>query len=130
MKKILIIDDDQDISYIVEMVLSVSYDTMIVSNASRIISVYQQFLPDLMIIDNFIAQRTAIDVVKELKLSSGGETAPYILFSAASNIAQLASDIEASAFLPKPFHLSDLSLVVDRVLREHAERRGASQLSK
>ena len=77
-----------------------TYDIMIVSNASKIISVYNQFLPDLLIIDNFIAQRTAADVVAELKLAGGGRMVPYILFSAASNIEQLARDMDAAAFLP------------------------------
>ena len=118
MKKILIIEDDKDIGFILEMVLSVTYDLMIVRNASGIVALYNQFMPDLIIIDNYVGQKKAAEVVAELRIGGVGHIAPYILFSAAGNIEQLASEIHASAYLPKPFQLSELSFLVEKVLSE------------
>lgn len=115
MKKIVCIEDDPDFADVIELALSDLYDTKIVMNTKDVMETLHDFLPDLILIDNYIGLVQAAEVVKEIKSSSLLEHIPFILCSGHVDIKNIALEISASAYLEKPFALADLYAIIDQV---------------
>ncbi len=116
MKKILVVEDDYDIGEIVEMALSSKYDILIKQDSIQLLDVIKQFMPDVILIDNFIGHKEAKEIIKEINFDSKNLGIPIILFSGHPSIATIAIEIGAIDYLPKPFNLDDLDNCVARVL--------------
>ncbi|WP_160166680.1 response regulator [Arcticibacter svalbardensis] len=116
MKKILVIEDDYDIGFTVEMALADEYVVMVLNEAFHIISSLHDFLPDLILIDNSIGPREAPEIINEIRSFDAYQNIPFVLFSAHPNIEKIADDILANAYLAKPFDLDDLYSCIEGVL--------------
>jgi CheY-like chemotaxis protein len=115
MKKIVCIEDDPDFADVIELALGDLYDIKIVTNTKEVMDTLHSFLPDLILIDNYIGLVQAAEVVKEIKSSSPLENIPFILCSGHVDIKNIALEISASAYLEKPFGLADLYAIIDQV---------------
>lgn len=120
MKKILVIEDDQDIADIVEMALADRYVVQTETDNNHILRSFREFKPDLILVDNQIGQRNATEVVSEIKAMDDYYNIPFVLFSGHEDIRRIADEIEAHAYLPKPFALVDLYNCIDVVLSKCA----------
>lgn len=120
MKKILVIEDDQDIADIVEMALADKYIVQTQTDNNLILDSFREFKPDLILVDNQIGQRYATEIVSEIKRTNDYNNVPFVLFSGHEDIRRIASEIEANAYLPKPFALVDLYKCIDVVLSKCA----------
>ncbi len=116
MKKILVIEDDQDIAEIVEMALEDRYLVKVEMENSHVLEAFDNFMPDVIMVDNQLGQRRAKDIVSEIKNITAYKTIPFVLFSGHQDIERLAQEIDASAYLSKPFALADLYSCLDDVL--------------
>jgi len=116
MKKILVIEDDFDIGEIVEMMLGAKYRVLLKRDSAKLVEVILQFEPDIIIMDNYVGEKYAKDMIAEINFSDHKIVAPVILFSAHSDIETIAKKIGASGFIPKPFELNDVHQCVNRVL--------------
>ena len=116
MKKILVLEDDQDIGEIVEIALSDKYKTMVKRNDENLLGQLDQFQPDLLLIDNSLGHVKAADVMESIKSDDKFKRLPFILFSAHHDLKNLASELGAAAYLPKPFGLDELHQCIDEVL--------------
>lgn len=120
MKKILVIEDDQDIADIVEMALSDQYIVQKQTDNNLVLQSFREFKPDLILVDNQIGQRNATEIVNEIKGTDDYNNVPFVLFSGHEDIRRIAGEIEANAYLPKPFALVDLYKCIDVVLSKCA----------
>jgi DNA-binding response OmpR family regulator len=119
-KKILVIEDDQDIADIVEMALNEMYDVRTQTDNSQILGSFIDFKPDLILVDNQIGQRNATEIMTEIKGADDYNNIPFVLFSGHEDIKRIATEMDANAYLPKPFALVDLYSCIDLVLSECA----------
>jgi len=116
MKKILCIEDDPDIADVIELALGDQYTLMVITDAKEVMNTISVFIPDLILIDNYIGFVQAADVMKDIKTLPGFEDTPFILCSGHADIKNIALKMSASAYLEKPFELSDLYNTIDQVL--------------
>jgi DNA-binding response OmpR family regulator len=116
MKKILCIEDDPDLAEVIEMALEHKYLVMIANDASNLTAKLSLFLPDLILLDNYIGHLQAADVLKEIRRSDSFKEIPFILCSAHANIKKVALELSANAYLGKPFELSELYGTIEQVL--------------
>ena len=116
MKKILVIEDDQDIADIVEMALTEKYIVRTQTENAYILDAFENFTPDLIMIDNQLGQKNAPEILKEIKSVDAYKNIPFVLFSGHHDIKNLANEIDADAYLAKPFSLVDLYSCVDLTL--------------
>jgi DNA-binding NtrC family response regulator len=116
MKKIMLIEDDEDIADLVDIILSSKYKVKIHKNGFGIIKVLQQYLPDVILIDNSVGQKTAADIISEIKSSCILPIPPYILFSAHPNIEAITKQIGAVGYLAKPFEIEQLYTCIEKAL--------------
>ena len=104
----MLIEDDDDIADIVEIILSSKYKVYTHRKCIGIIEALQQHLPDVLLIDNQMGQKTAAIIIEEIKSSGNLSMPPYILFSASPDIESIAKQIGAVSYLAKPFEFQQL----------------------
>lgn len=115
MKKIFIIEDDEDISDILERALGKKYNLSIINDTDNLMEKMGDFLPDLIITDNFVGQKVAAEIIKEIRGEHRFSGIPVILFSGHPGIEKLSQEIKASAYLSKPFTLQELIFCIEKV---------------
>ena len=118
MKTILIIEDDLDMAIILKIALAEKYLLKIVHELKSIKHALENFKPDILIIDNSIGQNNGPEVLKAIQLLEERNNIPFILFSAHPDIQNIAIQINANAYLSKPFNLADLYACVDKVFAD------------
>jgi len=106
--KILILDDDTDILFFCSYVFeSMGFDVVSSNHCNEIISQVEAAKPDIILIDNWIPDIGGVKATQIIKASEYSST-PVILFSANSNLPQLAEEAGADDYLKKPFDLEEL----------------------
>jgi DNA-binding response OmpR family regulator len=118
MDKILIIEDDPDIMDIIKMALADKYIVKGRTDNEDLPTLMADFLPDLIIIDYFIGQKKATEILKEIKSVDRSKHLPFILLSGHYDIERLAREMGAASWLSKPFVLSKLYSCIDEVMSE------------
>ncbi|AMR33492.1 hypothetical protein A0256_19730 [Mucilaginibacter sp. PAMC 26640] len=116
MKKILILEDDYDTGEIVEIALNGMYEILLKRDCLNLQEVLSAFLPDMILMDNFIQFGNAKGIVDGLRANGYKIDIPIVLFSAHSDVAELAAEIGAVDYLAKPFELEDLYSCLNRIL--------------
>src|SRR6187549_2849837 len=82
MKKILIIEDDTDITEILFLILGSVYEILIVNNCDGLLKKVIDFSPDLIICDNTIGQYKADEIISGIRSISIYKETPTLLLSA------------------------------------------------
>lgn len=118
MKKIFIIEDDEDITQIINLALAGKYIVKARTDSQDLPEILENFQPDLVMLDYYIGQKKANEIVDEIRNGSAGKNPPFILFTGHQDIQRLASEMGASAWLAKPFNLSDLYSAIEKVLNK------------
>lgn len=107
--KILILDDDSDILFFCRYVLEdMNFEVVASNHCNDIISQVEAAQPDLILIDNWIPDIGGVKATQQLKASEQFKHIPVILFSANSNLVELAKEAGADDYLKKPFDLEEL----------------------
>ncbi len=113
-KKILIIENDQDIRSIVEFILSEEgFKTRSIPEPQTLAEVLQ-FKPDLLLVDEFINSKPGHRLCLRIKNEPHLAHLPVIVLSTANDIEFIATECKANDYIRKPF---DVEEMVDKVLR-------------
>jgi DNA-binding response OmpR family regulator len=111
----LVIEDDPDIANIMDIALSDKYHVEIKTDGNQVIDRVVDFSPDLIMLDNYVGQKQAHEIIEEIKKEIEYKSIPFVLFSGHDDIRRIARDINATAFLPKPFALNELYSCIDGI---------------
>jgi two-component system phosphate regulon response regulator PhoB len=113
-KRVLIIENDQDIRHIVEYILQEQgFETLSVpepENLSELID----FQSDLILLDEFINSQPGHRLCRKIKNIPSLAVTPVIILSTANDIELIVKECEANDHIRKPFDVAEL---VDKVLR-------------
>lgn len=113
-KKILIIENDQDIRQIVVFILEEQgFETFSIpepENLSEIIP----FTPDVILLDEFINSRPGHRLCHQIKQVDILKQIPVIILSTANDIELIVSECGANDYIRKPFDVEDM---IEKVLR-------------
>jgi DNA-binding NtrC family response regulator len=116
LKRVFILDDDEDIIEVLSHILGKQYTLCCKTNADDIYQSIVNFKPDIILMDNFIGQRNASDIIHHLRNSEQPLSTPVILFSAAHNIEEVASSIGAASYLAKPASIGVIRETIKNML--------------
>lgn len=107
--KILILDDDSDILFFCTYVFeNMGFKVTSSTHCNDIIAQVELADPDMVLIDNWIPDIGGVKATQQLKASEDLKDIPVILFSANSNLSELAEEAGADDYLRKPFDLDEL----------------------
>ncbi|WP_372974098.1 response regulator [Muriicola sp.] len=125
--KILAIDDQQLILLSIQKKLTESgFDVCISETGDKGIVLYEQFKPDLVIVDINMPGMSGLDVVKHIRLNKGDDT-PILILSGNTDEQVIVDgfDLGINDYMKKPVSLNEMAARVDRILgiRNLPERR-------
>jgi two-component system phosphate regulon response regulator PhoB len=113
-KKVLIIENDQDIRSIVVYILEEQGFETLSSPETEDLSAIIRFAPDVILLDEFINNRPGHRLCREIKRVPALATIPVIILSTSHHIELIAQECEANDYISKPF---DVDHMVDKVLQ-------------
>jgi len=105
-KKILIVDDEEDILNILKFRLEANnYEVLVASDGQEGLNKARSEKPDLMILDLMLPKIDGYKVCRMLKFDKDYKTMPIIMFTAKDqkNDQELGMEMGADAYIPKPF---------------------------
>lgn len=116
-KCVLICDDDADILDICRLILEAEGIKVVTcSTPESLHRNLEQYMPQLIFIDNGLVGITGRELISNLKDSEAYKEIPVLLFSANSEIEQMAKNASADGWLAKPFDITDLKTTVKSYL--------------
>ena len=105
MKRILIVDDEQDLLYIIKLLLTFKgFDVITHDSGYGVPGIVKKTKPDLILLDIRLPGKSGTEICKELKEISNLPS--IILFSAHAREMEVLADCKADGFISKPFDLN------------------------
>lgn len=117
-KRILVIDDDEDILEVLRIIFQEDGYEVIISNTAEAAEHIHHLKPNLVVLDIRLSgsDKTGADICREFKLKYPEANIPIILVSAEENIHILASYCGADGYLSKPFDINRLMQRVEELI--------------
>lgn len=116
-KKILIVDDDENIAELISLYLvKECFDTEIAENGEVAVEKFKTYKPDLVLLDIMLPGIDGYDVCREIRKTS---STPIIMLSAKGEVFDkvLGLKIGADDYMVKPFDSNELVARVQAILR-------------
>ena len=119
MGKILIVDDDENISEVINMYLMNSYyETRVTHNGKEACALFNEFKPELVLLDMMLPGMDGIEVLKWIRKNS---EIPVIMLTAKGDTFDkvLALELGADDYIVKPFDPKELLARVKAAMRRY-----------
>lgn len=116
-KRILIIDDDEDLSFIImDMLENYGYEVTLASDSEQAFTLLGQQTYHLILLDINLPDMTGFEICKELRRVS---TVPVIFASARTSESDRITglDIGGDDYLPKPYSMKELLSRINALMR-------------
>lgn len=113
-KKVLIIEDDQDILDIMAYILSDEGYDVVTGNDGSLLKDVQAMQPSIILMDNQLRDSLGKNHCMSLKTNPETNHFPVVLISANVNLENMAADNLADAYLKKPFDIKELVDIVEK----------------
>ena len=118
-QKIVIVDDDANIAELISLYLTKEcYDTRMVQDGEEALAMYEQYQPNLILLDLMLPGIDGYQVCREIRAKSN---LPIIMLSAKGEIFDkvLGLELGADDYIMKPFDSKELVARVKAVLRRY-----------
>ena len=118
-KVILIVEDDPTVGESLRQLLKKrGYGILLASNGKEALHLFRQEVVDLVITDLVMPKMDGLALLKEIKARD-----PRVIFLMITGYPTIETTVEAMKagaydYLPKPFHLEDVSLRVERAMEK------------
>ncbi|AMR30169.1 hypothetical protein A0256_01415 [Mucilaginibacter sp. PAMC 26640] len=113
-KKVLIIENDQEIRLIVEFILTEQgFETLSIPEPEDLSEIIP-FAPHVILLDEFINSRPGHRLCRKIKQTPLLSSVPVIILSTANDIELIVAECQANDHIRKPFDIEDM---VEKVLR-------------
>ncbi|MDR0352695.1 MAG: response regulator transcription factor [Opitutaceae bacterium] len=122
-KKILIVDDEADVTDLVAYNLRAKGCTVeTLNDPTSSIGVARSFLPDLVILDVMMPDLSGVQICKMLRADPRLKTVPIIFLTAKAEEHDRVQGLEIGAddYICKPFSIKELTLRIQSILRRAA----------
>jgi two-component system response regulator VicR len=117
-KKVLVIDDDEDILEILNIIFQENGYEIVLSNTGEAAGHIRLIQPDLVLLDVRIvgSAKSGPEICKEIKSQQETRHLPVMLVSGETDLAIIAEECGADAYVAKPFDIFDLLAQVKELL--------------
>ena len=119
-KKILVVEDDQSIRFLLNHILGEKYEIESTENGIDALSLMQNgSVPDLIISDLTMPKMNGVDFIKNIRMSTFFKEIPLIVLSATDNSKEKINCLKTGAddYVVKPFNPEELEARVENILR-------------
>ncbi len=130
MKKILIVDDEEDILNFLELVLrEKGYEVVTAGSGHDALTRAQLERPDLVLLDIMMPQMDGWEVLKLLRIDDETASIPVAMLSARTEARDRVQGLQEGAidYICKPFSLQELLTKIEAIFAQLEERGAASR---
>ena len=127
-QKVLIVEDDSNIAELLHLYLEKEgFETKVAKDGGKGVEYFRSFQPNLVLLDIMLPDGSGLRILEELRRQR--KPAGVIIISARDSLDDKVEGLELGAddYLPKPFHLAELSARIRSVVRRH-QRDGQQSL--
>ena len=129
-KKILVVDDEQDMAMALKVRLKANgFNVVFASDSIQAFTIANKENPDLIILDIMIPGGGGFVVAERLKQSAATHHIPIIFLTGIQGGQERAYKLGASGYLMKPYQPEELMETIDNAL-EISRRRSAQTLGE
>lgn len=124
-KKILVIDDEPDVTDLLDYKLSNEGFSVRTSNhPTQIVGELIDFLPDLIILDIMMPELDGLQVCRMIRSNASLEKIPVIFLTAKGEMEDRVEGLEAGAddYLSKPFNTRELVLRINSIFKRISDQ--------
>jgi DNA-binding response OmpR family regulator len=124
-KKILVVDDEEDILHFLELVLrEKGYDVVTAANGHDALTTAQIEKPDLVLLDIMMPQMDGWEVLKLLRVDDETEHIPVAMLSARTEAKDRVQGLQEGAidYICKPFSLQELLVKIETIFGQVGDR--------
>lgn len=120
-KKIMIVDDEEDIRVSVGQVLEVSgFKVIKAQNGHECLEKLERTIPDLLILDIMMPNMSGWDVAARIKENPKWSDIPIVFLTAKGDEMSIGmGGLASEDYIVKPFDIMDLKKRVEKVLGEN-----------
>ena len=127
-KKILIVDDEQDLLDVIQLILNLNgYETLTAEGGAECLATLAQQTVDLVILDIMMPKVDGWEVLRQLKSHGKAETIPVMLLTAKAQPIDKMLGLNVfgvKEYVTKPFSINDFLEKVATILGEVSEEHG------
>ncbi|HVQ00897.1 MAG TPA: response regulator [Candidatus Thermoplasmatota archaeon] len=118
-KKILVVDDNEDIRTSVSQILEVhGYEVIGAENGIECLKHLERTIPDLVILDIMMPGMSGWDVAARIKAHEKWRVVPIVFFTAKGDEMSMGlGGLASENYIVKPFEVEELLECVDRILQ-------------
>ncbi len=119
MTKIMIVDDDNLVTQLLEKLLAIDgYNTIAVNDSSKAVEIATSAKPDLFLLDLMMPQPDGFKLCRMLRQTSDFALTPIIIITALddSDSRAVAFGAGANDYITKPFHPDELAERITELL--------------
>ncbi len=130
MKKILIVDDEEDILNFLELVLrEKGYEVVTAGSGHDALTRAQLEKPDLVLLDIMMPQMDGWEVLKLLRIDEETAAIPVAMLSARTEARDRVQGLQEGAidYICKPFSLQELLAKIEAIFAQLEERGAATR---
>ena len=100
-KRVLVVDDERGILNFVRLKLvMVGYDVLTTTSGEEALTMAASEMPDIVLLDILMVPMSGLEVLDRLRKFS---EVPVIVFTGNGKVADIALELGATSYLPKPF---------------------------
>lgn len=118
MKKILVVDDDDDVLETIQLILEIGgYDVEPLNDAEVIFERIDEFKPDLILLDVVLGKIDGRVICSQLKCHADTQRIPVLMMSGLYDLKEI-QDMECAPddFMSKPFKMDVLLEKIDKLV--------------
>jgi len=123
-KKILVVDDEPDVTDLIEYKLgNEGFDVRSLNNPAEVMREVQNYMPDLVLLDIMMPNLNGIQICKMIRSNTSAvESIPIIFLTAKGETDDRVTGLESGAddYLSKPFNTTELVLRIKSILKRAA----------
>ncbi|MBI2870676.1 MAG: response regulator [Candidatus Omnitrophica bacterium] len=120
-RKILVVDDEKDLVALLKRNLELEgYDVFTAHDGKTALEAVDTIAPDMILLDLTMPEESGISVYTKLCTEHARPRYPVIIMTAREDLRRTFQDVDADAFLAKPFEMDELLLKM-RLIWEQIE---------
>lgn len=119
MGKILVIDDDEGTTKLLELILSKEgYEVVTVTNSGESLSTAVAHRPNLVLLDLMMPNADGLEICRDLRTKAQFTHVPIVFFTSAGDIENKVAAFESGAndYIIKPVHPQELKLRIKALI--------------
>lgn len=124
MKKILVVDDDEEVLETTQLILEIGgYDVEALEDATLVFESTSTFEPDLILLDIVLGKYDGREICSQLKKHDDTKHIPILMMSGLYSEQEMeAASCAPDDFLTKPFKMDNLLEKIQNLLRKQEIR--------